>query len=132
MRERVLSPRASRTLYNVADTLVPAGPGPGAADVDLAPAVEQELRGQGVGAVRRTWLVLTLLEWWPILTLRGRRSFSWTPLEGRRQLLTAWRESRLAWRRAALASLEALVLGAWGQLRPRETATPAPQSDVGA
>lgn len=132
MAGRVLSPRACRTLYNVADALLPAGPGPGAGDVDLAPAVERALRGQGVAAVRRTWLVLALLEWWPILVLRGRRSFSWTPLEGRRRLLAAWRQSRLAPRRHALASLEALVLEAWRQQRPEGAAAPAVQSEPGA
>lgn len=132
MTGRVLSPRACRTLYNVADALVPAGPGPGAGDVDLAPAVERSLRGQGVGAVRRAWLVLALLEWWPILTGRGRRSFSWTPLEGRRRLLSRWRESRLAARRRALASVETLVLEAWRQVGAGEAAAPAPQSELGA
>lgn len=107
MAGRVLSPRASRTLYNVADAVVPPGPGGGAGDVDLAPAVERILRGRGPGAARRTWLALAALEWWPVLTLRARRGFSRASLEQRRDLLGAWHRSRL--RRGAVEALEALV-----------------------
>lgn len=111
MEGRVLSARAGRVLYNVADALVPPAPGGGGGggDVDLVPLVERSLRGQGVGSVRRAWLALTLLEWWPILTLRARRGFSRAPRERRRELLGRWRGSRLPVRRAAVRSLETLV-----------------------
>jgi hypothetical protein len=110
MEGRVLSARASRVFYNVADALVPPAAGDGGGgDVDLVPFVERSLRGQGGAAVRRAWLALTLLEWWPILTLRARRGFSRAPRERRRELLGRWRGSRLPLRRHAVRSLETLV-----------------------
>jgi hypothetical protein len=109
MPERLLSPRASRTFYNVADAVVPPTSGAGAGDVDLIPWVERSLRGRGLGAVRRTWLVLTALEWWPIVTLQARRGFSRAPLDRRRQVLDSWSRSRLGVRREAVRGLEALV-----------------------
>ncbi len=109
MAERILSARASRTFYNVADAVVPSASGAGAGDVDLIPWVERSLRSRGLGAARRTWLVLTALEWWPIVTLQARRGFSRAPLERRRSVLASWSRSRLSVRREALRSLEALV-----------------------
>jgi hypothetical protein len=85
-----LSPRAARVLYNVADALA----GEGAAPVDVAPAVEREIRHRGVGAARRVWLLLLCIEWQPIATLRARRGFSWLPREQRRDLLVAWERCR--------------------------------------
>jgi hypothetical protein len=107
----MLSPRAARTFYNVADALVPPGPRgePGAGDLDLVPALERRLRGEGVGAVRRLWLLLAVLEAQPRATPRGRRGFSWLPREERRRLLDAWRGSRIPARRRALARLADLV-----------------------
>jgi hypothetical protein len=85
-----LSPRAARVLYNVADALA----GEGAPPVDVAPAVEREIRHRGVGTARRVWLLLFLIEWLPIATLRERRGFSWLPRERRRALLAGWERTR--------------------------------------
>jgi hypothetical protein len=109
MAARILSARASRTFYNVADVMVPPTSFAGAGDVDLIPWVERSLRARGPGAARRAWLVLTVLEWWPIVTLQARRGFSRAPLEQRRSMLARWRRSRLGVRRAALEALEALI-----------------------
>jgi hypothetical protein len=109
MAERILSARASRTFYNVADAIVPSASGAGAGDVDLVPWVERSLRGRGVGAARRTWLVLTALEWWPIVTLKARHGFSRASLERRREVLESWSRSRLGVRREAMRGLEVLV-----------------------
>jgi hypothetical protein len=107
----LLSPRAARIFYNVADALVPPGPGgePGAGDLDLVPELERRLRGEGVGAVRRLWLLLAILEAQPRATLRARRGFSWLPRAERRRILDAWRRSRIPARRRALARLAGLV-----------------------
>jgi hypothetical protein len=109
MAERILSARVTRTFYNVADAVVPSASGAGAGDVDLVPWVERSLRGRGLGAARRTWLVLTALEWWPIVTLKARHGFSRASLERRREVLDSWSRSRLAVRREAMRGLEALV-----------------------
>ena len=109
MAGRILSARASRTFYNVADAVVPPASGVGAGDVDRLPWVERSLRGRGLGAARRTWLVLTALEWWPILTFTARRGFSRAPLERRKSVLHSWSRSRLGVRREAVRDLEALV-----------------------
>jgi hypothetical protein len=95
MAGRVLSARASRTFYNVADAVVPAASGAGAGDLDLIPCVERSLRSRGVGAARRTWLVLMALEWWPVVTLQARRGFSRASLDRRQQILESWLGSRL-------------------------------------
>jgi len=104
-----LSPRAARVLYNVADALA----GEGAQPVDVAPAVEREIRHRGVGAARRLWLLLMMIEWQPVASFQERRGFSWLPRERRRALLAGWERSRRfaelrgwieAARRAALQS----------------------------
>jgi hypothetical protein len=100
-----LSPRAARVLYNVADALAEEGEPP----LDVAPAVERRIRHRGVGAARRTWLLLQCIEWEPLLTLRARRGFSWLPRARRRELLAAWERSRLGWRRRAFAELRASI-----------------------
>jgi hypothetical protein len=119
--QRLLSPRAARTFYNAADALVPPGPGgePGAGDLDLVPELEQRLRFEGVGAVRRLWLLLAILEAQPLATLRARRGFSWLPREERRRILDAWRRSRIAARRRAVEGLAALVEGCYAAETPR-------------
>ena len=108
---RLLSPRAARTFYNAADALVPPGPRgePGGGDLDLVPELERRLRFEGVGAVRRLWLLLALLEAQPLVTLRARCGFSWLPREERRRLLDAWLRSRISVRRRAAAWLAELV-----------------------
>jgi hypothetical protein len=85
-----LSPRAARVLYNVADALAEEG----APAVDVAPAVEREIRNRGVGTARRIWLLLLCIEWQPIATFRARRGSSWLPRERRRALLEGWERSR--------------------------------------
>jgi hypothetical protein len=77
--------------------------------VDLAPAVEALLRGQGPGAARRLFAVLALLEQWPRLSLRSRRGFSQLPREARRAALAGWQASRLPALRRARDGLERLV-----------------------
>ena len=102
-----LSPRSARTLYNVADALFPPafGGGLGGGDVDVAPAVERQLRGQGVGAARRCWALLAGIEWQPVVTLRARTGFSRLPRARRQTLLATWERSRIPARRRALAEL---------------------------
>jgi hypothetical protein len=115
---RLLSPRAARTFYNAADALVPPGPRgePGAGDLDLVPELERRLRFEGVGAVRRLWLLLAILEAQPLVTLRSRSGFSWLPREERRRILDAWRCSRIAARRRGVERLAALVEGCYASL----------------
>jgi hypothetical protein len=98
---RPLSPRAARILYNVADALRDEA----APALDIAPAVEQEIRHRGVGAARRTWLLLQSIEWWPLLTLRERRGFSWLPRERRRAWLLRLEARPPGLRRRAFAEL---------------------------
>jgi hypothetical protein len=100
-----LSPRVARVLYNVADALGETD----AAPVDVAPALERALRHRGVGAARRTWLLLQCIEWQPIVTLRARCGFSWLPRAQRRELLGGWERSRLAWRRRAFEGLRVSI-----------------------
>lgn len=135
MRERILSARASRTFYNVADALLPSGPhGVGAGDVDLVPFVERWLRARGPGAARRLTLVLAALEWWPVLGLAARRGFSSEPLGTRQALLERWRRSRLRLRSEALAELETLVHEAMREhsKSASQPADSARQSEAGA
>jgi hypothetical protein len=100
----VLSRRAARTFYNVADALAPE-----AGDVDLVPELERRLRFGGAAAARRLWLLLALLEWQPLVTLRARRGFSWLPRAARREVLDGWARSRLPARRRARRWLDELV-----------------------
>jgi len=109
-----LSPRRARTFYNLADALVPSpGPeDPGAGDVDLVPALEAWLAGEGRGRARRVRGVLWALEWQA--RLRGRAGgFSWLPREERRALWRRWEHSRLPPRRRAAAELAAEVHRLW-------------------
>jgi hypothetical protein len=108
---RLLSARSARTLYNVADALVPPGPegAPGGGDVDLVPWLEGRLRRDGPAVARRLGALLLCLEWHPVATLRAPRPFSRLPRSRRRALLARWERSRLAVRRRALASLRATI-----------------------
>ncbi len=117
----LLSPRAARTFYNAADALVPPGPRgePGAGDLDLVPELERRLRSEGVGAVRRLWLLLAILEAQPLATLQARRGFSWLPREDRRRILDAWRRSRIPARRRGVERLAGLVEGCYAETRAR-------------
>jgi hypothetical protein len=106
----LVSKRSARTFYNVADALRPPEAGhAGAGDVDLVPALTAHLRWQGVGAARRFFCILFLIEWLPALgSGRGRR-FWRLPRAERQRHLERWRSSRLRLRRESLEWLEALV-----------------------
>ena len=121
---RPLSRRSARTLYNVADALLPPPkPGePGAGDLDVAPFVEQRIRWGGVGVARRCWLLLTWIEWQPVLTLRARRGFSRLPRERRRALLRTWQQSRVPARRRAFEGLREWVEAGAAEARGRTAA----------
>jgi hypothetical protein len=108
-RARPLGPSAARTLYNLADALYPELPR------DLAPAAERRLLHAGLGAIRRTRLLLLWLEWEPVLTLRARRRFFRLPLDERQAACARWRGSRFAFARRAWARLSALVEDALAQ-----------------
>lgn len=114
-----LSPRAARVLYNVADALAADGEPP----VDVAPAVEREIRRRGVGAARRVWLLLFLIEWLPLATLRARRGFSWLPRAQRRALLAGWQ------RRRRFAELRAWIEAARRAAAPPRGAVPERPAD---
>lgn len=131
-----LSARGARTFYNVADALVPPGPGPagapGAGDVDLLPALHRRWT-QGAtprgsqGAMPPACTVerwLARIERAPRLRLRPR--FSKLPREERVRLLARWEGSPWPARRAAARGLRELVTELW------ETARAPDQSLGGA
>ena len=97
-----LSPRAARVLYNVSDVLAPPA-------VDVAPAVEREIRHRGVGTARRMWLLLQWIEWLPRLAMKSRRGFSWLPREDRRAWVRAVENSRIPPVRSAFAELRGWI-----------------------
>jgi hypothetical protein len=103
--------RAARTFYNVADALIPPGDDGaiGAGDVDLMPGVEQRLAREGGGGLGRLRLLLALIEWLPVLTLRSRRSFSTLPRARRCEFLDGWQRSRWGARRRAFLRLRGLI-----------------------
>jgi hypothetical protein len=134
-RARLISARTGRTLYNLADALhPPRGEVPGAADVDLVPALERALRVRGPGAVRRFWCVLLAVEWLPVLHPGVHRPFWRLPRERRMELLGRWRRGLWPVPGARLRWVETLVDEAWTEAR--RAAAPAgadaPQSDAGA
>ena len=114
----LLSPARARTLYAVADALLPPSPGdegaanPGGGDVDLAPAVEARLARAERGRVWETRVLLFLLEWWPRLALRGARGFSWLSRAERLRVLESFQHGRFEICRRASRELRTLVLGA--------------------
>ena len=103
-RDSALSRRSARTLYNVADALIPD-----AARADVAPGVERRIRWAGVGTARATWLLLRALEWHPVLTLREPRGFSWLPRPDRQALLSRWQRSPLFPGRRTLTRLHTWI-----------------------
>jgi hypothetical protein len=129
-----LTPRAWRTLYNVADALRP-GPDEGA--VDLAPAVEAAL-GDGRPA-QRLERTLAWLELETRLLRSPSRGFCWLSREERWERLAVWERSRLPWRRHAFLRLAEAVDAALArsgvEAEPMSSvpgATPARQSRPGA
>ena len=121
--EGPLSRAAARTLYNLADVLAERA---GDRRVDVTPYVIQQIRWSGVGAARRVWLLLTVLEWWPVLSFSGPGRFSWQPRAARRRALE--RFPRHAPLGATLACLSEWVLEAHADAAVRdssETATDA-------
>ena len=109
-RSGPLSPRAIRVLYNAAD----AWAADGAPAVDVLPAVERRILHRGVGAARRTWLLLMALELEPLLTLRARRPFSFLPRDERRRTLARFEGSRVGPCRRGVETLRAWVVEARG------------------
>ena len=112
-----LPARPARTFYNVADALIPPGPdsGLGAGGADLAPDAARLLRERGAGERRRFLWSLWCLEWQPVVTLRGRGSFSQLPRERRATILRGWQRSRLALFRRAFYLLDDVVREAWSR-----------------
>ena len=114
---RLLSPPRARTLYAVADALLPPGPSepggvrPGGGDVDLAPLVEEHLARAERARVWETRILLFLLEWWPRVALRGPRGFSWLSRAERLRVLESFQHGRFRSFRRASGELRALVLG---------------------
>ena len=102
MPSRPLSPAAARTLYNVADAVLP--PSDGCVGFDWAPGVEAALGRRGERAARRLRALLWRLEWTP--WLRGHAPFSQLPRSERAALLDAWaRRPRRAADHALLCAL---------------------------
>ncbi|MDJ0787144.1 MAG: hypothetical protein QNK05_10095 [Myxococcota bacterium] len=77
MTSSILGVRSARTVYNLADAILaePDRRGPDGAVRDVLPAFERALRHEGLGAIRRTWLCLLLLDYWPLLAGPARRRF---------------------------------------------------------
>jgi len=117
---RALSWKAARTLYNLEDVWWPL-PADGGARVDLAPAAERLLVIRGPGAARYAWLLLTWLDWQPVL--RRRRRFWQLDACARARVLTRW-EARRGLRRGALRWLRS-----WLEEARRRG---APQSPAGS
>ncbi len=119
---RILPPAAARRFYAVADALEPPREGgPGAGDFDLAPHAERLLRHRGLGAIRRTRLLLAALDAWPRLTLRSGRGFAWLPREARAALFERWEHSRLGPLARTARELRALVAEAFAAAQSSAT-----------
>jgi hypothetical protein len=121
----LLSPTRARTLYAVADALLPPGPHDpagarlGGGDVDLAPLVEERLARAERVRVWETRILLFVLEWWPRVALRGPRGFSWLSRAERLRVLESFLHGRFPSFRRASGELRALVLGAASEALPR-------------
>jgi hypothetical protein len=115
---RLLSPQRARTLYALADALLPpvptadTGGSSGGGGVDVAPLVEARLALTERARVWEMRILLFLLEWWPRLALRGRRGFSWLSRAERLQVLEGFQHGTFRRCRRASSELRALVLGA--------------------
>lgn len=112
---RLLSPPRARTLYAIADALLPPDPAdgsPGGGGVDLAPLVEAQLAHAERARVWEMRIMLILLEWWPRLALRGRRGFSWLSRAERLRVLESFQHGAFRRFRRATGRLRALVQGA--------------------
>jgi hypothetical protein len=112
-----LPPRAARTFYAVADALAPPDGGPGAGDVDLAPALEA--RAAGWSARRRAALLAFLagLEALPRLAARG--GFAWLPRADRARLLARVERVPLPGVGGEARRLRALVADLWREAQSR-------------
>lgn len=110
----LLPPAAARTFYNVADALLPPGPGrPGGGDLDLLRVIEQNEALRAEADWRRVRRTLRWIEWGPLWSLRSGRGFSWLCREQRRALLGRWSEGRPEGRRRVLGELRRLVQEAY-------------------
>lgn len=97
-----LHPRAARVFYNLADAWEPdAGERDRVADLTRLLAVPRVRR-----AAERD---LVLLEWSPRLLLASTCGFSWLSRARRRAWLQRLEASRVAWIRARIAALRALL-----------------------
>jgi len=108
-----LPPRLARTFYNLTDALFPPEDGePGAGDADLVPELARWLAA-GPGARRvRVRRGLLLLEWAPLLALRG-RGFSWLPRSERRRWLERLEGAPLGVLRETARELRDAASAAW-------------------
>jgi hypothetical protein len=112
-----LSPRNARTFYAAADALAPPDGGPGAGDVDLAPALDARLAGWG--AARRTSLLAFLVALEALPRLAGRGGFSWLPRADRARLLARVERWPLPGLRGEARRLRELVAGLWREAQSR-------------
>ena len=73
----ILGVHRARTLYNLADAMLPGALArrPDGSSIDLLPAFEASLRHEGLGSIRRNWVLLVVLDWWPVLAGPDRRRF---------------------------------------------------------
>jgi class 3 adenylate cyclase len=97
-----LRPRAARVLYNLADACEPD-----AGERDAVAALAGALVSPRVR--RATERDLLLLEWSPRLLFADLRGFSWLSRAERRAWIARLARSRIAWIRARMAALRALV-----------------------
>ncbi len=115
---RLLSPPRARTVYAIADALLPPGPpgeagtSPGGGGVAVAPLVEARLAHAERAHLWELRILLLLLEWWPRLALRGRRGFSWLSRAERLRVLESFQHCPLPRCQRSSSELRALVLGA--------------------
>jgi hypothetical protein len=96
----VVRPMTARTLYNLADVILPAGGEdhePGGGDLDLVPPLEDRMAAWP--RARRALLVLLLwwIEWQPLFALGGLRPFSRLPRERRAAAWRARTDGALPW-----------------------------------
>ena len=106
-------PRLARTVYNLTDALVPPVDGErGAGDVDLVPELVRWLAAGPPARRARVRRGLLLLEWAPLLTLRG-GGFSWLPRQERRRWLERLEKAPLGVLRETARELRDAASAAW-------------------
>jgi hypothetical protein len=111
----LFSAQQARTLYALADALLPPGPpgeSAGGGSVDIAPRVEARLADAEREKLWQVRILLLLLEWRPRLELRDRRGFAWLSRAERLRLLEAFEHSAFRGLRRLSGELRSLVLEA--------------------